>query len=372
MNVCILNESFGMGGIEKVSTVIGNELKNYNVYYYSMFNNENYYNIDSELITLNSVNTKNKYLNYKNYIKKIIQSTGSEFSPAWFYKASLDKFIKWVELNEIDVVIISGPLLISTISYLKKKTNSRYIAWIHNNYNTYMNKYTVGYKRYFIDSMEKADEIVVLTQKDFNDYGQLNKNISVIYNPLTINQTRNSTLLNNNISFTARIVFEHKGIDYLIEVAKAIPADWTISIAGQGPEEKRLRDEIKLNNLENKLILLGPLNEEGLREHYLNSSLYIMTSRWEGMPLVLAEAMAFGLPILAFSQTGSNEVLENGKYGILVQNGDIKEIAKQLTLLIENIELRKHYQKLSLQRVEDFRIDKIINEWDKILLKQER
>lgn len=372
LNICILNESFGMGGVERVSSIVGKGLINHNVLYYSIFDDKNYYRIPNEVITLNSKNNENKYLNPKNYIKKILQNIGADFSPVWYYNDRIRKFINWVEMNKIDVVIVSGPLLISTISYLKKYTDARYIAWIHNNFQTYMNNYTNGFKKYFISGLKEADEVVVLTNKDLDDYGQFNENINLIYNPVTIKNTQKSTLLNKNISFTARIVYDHKGIDFLIEVAKRLPNDWTISFAGQGHEEEKLRKEIRENNIEDKLILLGSLNDKDLRKHYLNSSIYLMTSRWEGFGLVLVEAMDFGLPIIAFSQTGSDEVLANGKYGVLVENGNVSELINQLTMLINDVEKRKQYQKLSLERVEDFQLKNIITKWNEVLLKIER
>lgn len=371
LNICIFNESFGIGGLERVSSVIGKGLINHNVLYYSMFDDKNYYGIDNEVITLNANIKVNKYLNHKNYIRKVLQGISVDFSPAWYHRDRIKKFINWVEINEIDVVITSGPFLIAMIPYLEKYTNARYIAWVHNNFQTYMNKYTKGYKKYFINGLKEADEVVVLTNEDLNNYRQFNENINLIYNPLTITNTKKSTLLNKNISFTARIVYDHKGIDYLVEVAKRLPNDWTITVAGEGHEEEKLRKEIRENNIEDKLILLGALKGTELINHYLNSSIYIMTSRWEGMPLVLAEAMSFGLPILAFSQSGSNEVLANGKYGVLVENGNVSELTNQLTLLINDVEKRKQYQKLSLERVEDFQLKNIITMWNEVLLKIE-
>lgn len=371
LNICIFNESFGMGGLERVSSVIGKGLINHKVLYYSMFDDKNYYEIDNELITLNSNIKVNKYLNHKNYIRKVLQGISVDFSPAWYHRDRIRKFINWVEINEIEVVIASGPFLIAMIPYLKKYTDARYIAWIHNNFQTYMYNYTKGYKKYFINGLKKADEVVVLTNEDLNNYRQFNENINLIYNPLTITNTQQSTLLNKNISFTARIAYDHKGIDYLIEVAKRLPDDWTISFAGQGHEEEKLRKEIKENKIEDKLILLGALNDKELRKHYLNSSIYLMTSRWEGFGLVLVEAMDFGLPIIAFSQTGSDEVLANGKYGILVENGNVSELTNQLTMLISDVEKRKQYQKLSLERVGDFQLKNIITKWNEVLYKTE-
>ena len=92
-----------------------------------------------------------------------------------------------------------------------------------------------------------------------------------------------------------------------------------------------------------------------------------MTSRFEGFGLVLVEAMSFGLPIVAFEQSGSRYVLDDGNNGILVKNGDVEEMVKQLTRLINDFEERKRYQEKSLERLQNFTLDRISEEWEKIL-----
>ncbi len=92
-----------------------------------------------------------------------------------------------------------------------------------------------------------------------------------------------------------------------------------------------------------------------------------MTSRWEGFPLVLAEAMSFGLPVIAFKQSGSTEVLEGGRDGILIENGDIEQIVNALLELIVNKEKRIEYQKKSLERVKDFNLNSIVAQWENII-----
>lgn len=67
-----------------------------------------------------------------------------------------------------------------------------------------------------------------------------------------------------------------------------------------------------------------------------------MTSRWEGFGLVLTEAMSFGLPIIAFENSGSNEVLDNGKYGIVVEQGNVEEFSRELNRMISDYDLRKN------------------------------
>lgn len=372
MKVVIVNEDFGLGGIQRVSKVIGEQLSNeHEIYFYSVFNSENYYNIERNFY-------EGSFSPYFDFVvrgcNKIFKTTESfirrgKVGQNKYLKLHLIKLLKFMKDKDIEVVILNGPLLISSIKYLKKKSDIKYVAWIHNNYDIYLNKYTIGYKSEFLDGLASADKAVCLTQSDLVNYSKINENMQCIYNPLTIDNTFKSTLKVNNISFTGRLSFEHKGIDYLLSVASMLPDKWTISIAGGGTdsEVEKLKKLIQEEGLEKKVIFLGSLRGNELQEHYLNSSIYLMTSRWEGMPLVLAEAMSFGLPIIAFEQSGSNEVLENGKYGILVKNGNINELSDKINSLIDSIEEREKYQKLSNQRLADFDIQKISDTWLNLL-----
>lgn len=370
MKICFLCEDFGIGGIERVTSVVGSELSKYNeISYFSLLGTSNYYDVNPIYYSRMKKSNKSKFLNYKNYIKKLIQLSKNDFSPAWFYLEEVKLFTNWIDENNIDIVIVSGPLLTAMIPYLKKVTNVKFVAWMHNSYEIYMDNYSNGFKRYFIEGMRESDQLIVLTSSDCEKYSYFNGATSMIYNPLTIKNSVISDLSACNIAFTARIVFEHKGIDYLLEVAEKIPEGWTISIAGNGPEENKLKDIIKEKKLEKKVILLGGLKGRDLVEHYYNASIYLMTSRWEGMGLVLAEAMSFGLPIVAFAQTGSKEVLDNGEYGVLVENGKVNDLVKQLEILINSYDNRMYYQKKSLERVEAFDLSNIAEKWCTILKK---
>ena len=87
------------------------------------------------------------------------------------------------------------------------------------------------------------------------------------------------------------------------------------------------------------------------------------TSRWEGFGLVLLEAMSFGLPIIAFKQSGSKDILNDGEFGVLVKQGDVLELSRKLNYLINDIEVRRNFQKKSLERVNKYTPDKILKMW---------
>jgi glycosyltransferase involved in cell wall biosynthesis len=361
-----------MGGLERVTTVIGESLRaTHEVLFYSIFSDENFYEIKDGFFVggTRSSLLNSRWLKLTRYQKAWEYFWYQEITIFRYIKKELSELIAWINTNNIDVVIISSPIIIACIDQLREYTSAKFIAWVHNNYHTYMTNYTRKYTSSFISGFEKADRVVCLTFPDCSKYKRINPNTSCIYNPLTINNSQISSLSNKNIAFTGRLSFEHKGIDYLIKVAKELPKDWTITIAGQGTKKelKLLRTAIQSHHIEDRLIFKGPLKDEQLIDHYLQSSMYLMTSRWEGMPLVLAEAMSFGLPIIAFEQSGSNEVLAEGKYGELIPLGNIKMMVERIDSFSKNPYLLREYQQKSLTRLEDFNLDIITNQWRTLL-----
>ncbi|GFO78122.1 glycosyltransferase [Lactococcus lactis] len=279
----------------------------------------------------------------------------------------------YLSRKDYDTLIITGSSVAEAYKIKKKFPNLNIILWMHNNHDIYFNQYFSVVKDGLLASMISADKIVVLTSEDETGYslsGKLSDKIVKINNPLTLENTNEiSTLTTKIISVTCRYSIQHKGLDYLVKVAQGIPKEWKIAIAGSGtPEEiSEFKALIKNAGVEDKIILRGALEGKALQKHYQESSIYLMTSRWEGMPLVLAEAMSFGLPIIAYEQSGSDEVLEHGDYGILVSNGNIDSMVENLSLLMASLDLRKKYQVKSLQRVKDFSIEYAIEKWQKIL-----
>lgn len=369
MKICILNEHFGMGGLERVSSVIGKGLsKDYEVFYYSMFSKENFFNIENNFV-IGKLSHKLKWLNPSNYGRKLEFILRKKETTTIWYRKEIDTLITWINNTGIDILIISSPLIISFIPKIQNRSKVKCIAWLHNNYDTYINDYTSKYSICFKEGLSKADGVVCLTNYDLEKFKKFNSKIQCIYNPLTIDHKVKADLDTKNISFTGRLSFDHKGIDYLIDIAKNLPNNWTITIAGDGTENQinKLGALIAINNLSKKLIFLGPLSGIDLINHYKNSSFYIMTSRWEGMPLVLAEAMSFGLPILAFRQSGSSEVLNDGEYGILIEQGNVDKMSKMILRLTNSKDLRIKYSGLSEERIEYFNLDSILNQWKKLI-----
>ena len=360
--IVFVTYDYGTGGIQRVMSHIGNTLSGKNsVSFYSQKNDEPFYFLKGELY---KENTGSK-LSY--FIFKVVKKLNALIGKKKIYL----KYLKGViRSNHFDTMVVTGNLMLATRELKHLFPEMNIILWMHNNYQVYLGNYYKNGKQKLIESMQVADKVVVLTDVDKVGFGQYSNNVIKISNPLTLDEhQRVSNLDKKIISISCRYAIEHKGLDYLVQIAKTIPDDWKIAVAGSGsPEEvKEFEALISKAGVTYKFILRGALSGDDLLKHYQDSSIYVMTSRWEGMPLVLAEAMSFGLPIISFENSGANEVLENGKDGILVEQGNVEEFSRQLNRLIESKELREEYSKKSLERVKDFSIEKIIKQWEEII-----
>jgi glycosyltransferase involved in cell wall biosynthesis len=98
------------------------------------------------------------------------------------------------------------------------------------------------------------------------------------------------------------------------------------------------------------------------------SSIFVMTSHYEGFGMTIIESMSCGLPIISFDcPTGPREVLDNGKYGLLAENQNTEDFAEKLILLMGSYELRQEYGRKARERALDYSWEKIGPLWDNLL-----
>jgi len=182
--------------------------------------------------------------------------------------------------------------------------------------------------------------------------------IKVIYNSVVydryqneldlteIDKYKNDLALKNNDKVLISIgrLENPKGYLNLIKSIKIIDNkydNYKLLIIGKGNLYQALKKEIKKNNLEQKIKLLS--EREDIEKLLKISDIYIMSSLWEGLPISLLEAMASGLPVIATKVGGINEVVKNNKNGLLIEPGDIIELANAIEKLLksDNEKLKK-------------------------------
>lgn len=109
------------------------------------------------------------------------------------------------------------------------------------------------------------------------------------------------------------------------------------------------------------------MKDQALQEHYEDASIFVSTSRWEGMPLVIGEAMAFGLPVIAMENTGSSEFIQANDYGVLTKPQDVADFVRILRRFMQSRFLRRYYGNRSLVRVSQFAPEEISRQWIELI-----
>ena len=215
--------------------------------------------------------------------------------------------------------------------------------------------------RQLIYQLKKLDRFITLTEEDKMLWTEL-KNVQTINNPLSFFPDRFSQCGNKQIIAAGRYV-PQKGFDLLIEawdlVEKKHP-DWKLLIFGDG-DRKLLENIIIKNNLQN-CYLKHSTND--IASEFINSSIYVLSSRFEGFGMVIIEAMVCGVPPIAFDcPCGPKDIINNLKDGILVNSGDINELAEKICFLIENEDIRKDMGSNARKNAERFKIEHIAEQW---------
>lgn len=213
-----------------------------------------------------------------------------------------------------------------------------------------------------IKHLKKLEKFVVLTYEDQEAWTELN-NTTVIYNPLSFFPDEQSTCENKVILSVGRHA-RQKGFERLIEawgiISKKHP-EWRLKIVGAGSTDY-LQARIHDLDIKNSCILQD--RTSNIKEEYLNSSIYALSSRYEGLPMVLLEAMACGVPMVSFTcPCGPKDIIKEGENGLLVEDGNITELANKLSYLIENDKLRKEMGMNARSDAKNFLPEVIMPQW---------
>lgn len=204
-----------------------------------------------------------------------------------------------------------------------------------------------------------------MTHEDYNDIyiGDKNKT-TVIANPLTINPIV-SNLENKIVTCVCQLNDSQKNLIEMVDGFKIViekHPDWILKIWGKGPDQERIQNYINQLNLQDNIILAGYTNN--VPQAMSEASIYLYTSNFEGFGLCILEAMACGLPIVTYQfPVGAKDILDGSDAGFLVPMHNKVILAEKICLLIENVELRKRMSINAINRVNDFRINNIMNQW---------
>lgn len=270
-----------------------------------------------------------------------------------------------------------------TISMLRREINfltdihddSKKIGELHVNRANYRNfeaNEANGLKQLFaklwmrslVGKLKRLDQLVVLTDKSKASWPELS-NVTVIHDPIPMPIPLPVSGLHAKRVITIGRYAYQKGYDLLLqawaEVEKQCP-DWTLDIFGQGDqaEYRELMADLGIDT--NRCHLNGPV--EDVINVYLDSSIFVLSSRFEGFGLVLVEAMACGLSVVSFDcPAGPDEIITDGTDGLLVSSGNIYDLAEKLMTLMADGNLRCQLARQARQSAQRYSMASIANQW---------
>ena len=276
------------------------------------------------------------------------------------------KFIKDKEYD-IEVSFLEG---LGAVIVAGGNCNKK-IGWIH----TDLSKYdSIISKAELEKSYDKMDKIIFVSEeskkgflKIFEKFKNRDELLEVIYNPIDEDEIKRKSKENvdyekEEITLIAvgRLI-KSKRIDRLIKIHKRLLDNGIKNefvILGEGQEKKQLENLINELNVADTFKLVGFTDNP---YKWINmADIYVMSSEYEGLPLVIAEAMTLNKPIVSTNVTGPNEMLHFGKYGLLVKNDD-EELYDGIKKMIQDEKLRNEYTEILKCKKSEFDKNEIIS-----------
>lgn len=353
LKIVFVISSLCIGGAERVMTILANTLSKlgHDVTIISKDHSESFYPINEEV---------------KLYYPKTKVNYGTKLSTLWGRRGIYRDLYRFLRKNRPDVVIPFSTTTNGVMIVICRMLGLPVIASEHMNHKTTSEKFSHRFIRRFV--YPHASYLTVLTKRDKDEYySRFMKNVEVMPNPLALQPFNNEGAppRENCILAVGDLNrWEHKGFDTLFHIFANIRKqhpDWRLCIAGggeKGPIERMIEEQ----GLDGHVNLLGQTKE--VQKYLQLCSIFVLPSRWEGLPLVLVEAMSQGIACIAFDCfTGPAEMITNGFDGILVEDQNRESFEMELSKLIADEELRKELGGKAIDSSLKFLPEEIVSRW---------
>ena len=354
MNIIFLLDTLAQGGSEKSAIILMNLIKKYSIINLSVVildsgeKNPRFikdqYRIPDEV--------KVDYIYKKNYrsIEKLI------LTPITLYK--LKRKIK----NNVVDTIVSFHDYSNLLNVLLKKTFNHKVITSERRYSKHYFGIRNIYMKFFIKYVFNSSDIIIsndieIKESLINDYN-ISSKISVLNNLFINIKSDNKTSTNGNDKFitfitAGRLSNEKNTKDILYALSKMTNKQARLIILGSGPNEKKLKNLASSLNIQKQVQFLGGVGN--VHDYFTNADVFVFSSLNEGFPNVILEAMYAELPIISYHfKAGIKSILDNGKYGVLIEKSNIDKLSYAMDELSVNKNLQEKYSNLSKKRIKNY------------------
>lgn len=370
---------YAFGGESRVITVIANELiKYYDVTIYTCekeINKKNIYGLSKEIkvdhyfpYSRNPIKSVLRFI-YRNTNSEFIEKHISIIKYAYYCRNAINKIKKTFGNDYSIVIAVSGNMTILLGKAELNKNGVRTIGWEHNSFEAYFetpHQYMWKREKIFIEAVSKLSNCVVLNEDISFKYAKnLGINCDVIYNPRSFVSSNKSELINKQFIACGRFV-EAKGFDLLVESFRIFSekdSEWNLILIGEGPMYHKIENKINEYNLQHRVKLTGYV--ENIKEYLLESSVYLLSSRWEGFPMCVTEAYEIGLPVICYDIPAMIPLIKNNE-GIKVEKFNVKSFAEAMLKISSDVYLRKNMANNAIAMANSISIENITKQWIKL------
>lgn len=350
----IINDVSGAGGTERVAIRIANQLaaeRGFRIMFISLYESRSSIFFDmSRAVKHVSIYTEEKH-------------------GIWRYPLTFLHLRRLLRAYSIDIAIDVDCILDLYTLPAAAGLSTKVVSWEHFNFNQ---NPQVPYRKIARRLAGRyADAIVTLTEEDQRLYRKnlhLRCPIVTIGNPMRKMSARSEyDITSTNLLSIGRLT-PQKGFDLLVQVAaRILPSnpDWHWQILGEGKDRESLEKQIKRAGLEEQVSFLG--NRGDVDDYYKRAAIFVLTSRYEGLPMVLLEAKAHRLPIVSFNcETGPAEIIDDGQNGFLIDGLDCGAMADKLEGLMKSRVKRQEFSAAADLNSERFDMGNIMVAWKEL------
>ena len=339
MKIAFVINSLNKGGAERVVSLLSQELSKQHKVFIILYDNSIAYEYGGKIVDIDCKSVSGKIEKIFNVFKRRAKLKKI------FEKEQFDKIFAFMESAYLPSILTGYPVIASVRNNIKV-------------YSKYITKYI----------LPKAHKIVTVSkdiEKQLNILGI--KHTQTIQNPIYIDNEYK--IKENLIKYKPFILavgrlHEQKNFKLLIKSFKNSQAknELNLLIVGEGQKRKELQELINSYGLEKKIYLVG--QKDNIKDYYLQSEMFVLSSKYEGFPNVLIEALSNSCACIATNcPTGPSEIIANEQNGLLVENENQDALTKAIDRLYFDEELKNKFRNNAQKSIKHLKLETIAKEW---------